>query len=97
MFTKPLTRVPQYILIKSFFVAISLSYLPDLSHKFLKRIKVYEAKLHVKSTLFCTDNSRTSSLSIVYHISNHKNFIPNISIMLLQISLKIHEHRGGYN
>ena len=59
-----------------FFVAISLSYFPDLSHKFLKRIKVYEAKLHVKSTSFSTDNSRTSSLSIVYHISNHKNFIP---------------------
>ena len=64
MFTKPLTRVPLYILIKSFFVAIGLSYLHDLSHKFLKRLKLYEAKLHVKSTSFSTDNSRTSRLSI---------------------------------
>ena len=28
--------------------------------------------------------------------SNHKIFIQNISIMLLQISLKLHEHRGYY-
>ena len=26
-----------------------------------------------------------------------KTLSQNISIMLLQISLKIHEHRGGYN
>ena len=74
MFTKPLTRVPLYILTKSFFVAIGLSYLHDLSHKFLKRLKLYEAKLHVKSTSFSTDNSRTCPF--FYHICNHKNFIP---------------------
>ena len=33
-------------------------------------------KLHVKSALFSTDNSRTSTLSIFYRISNHKNFFP---------------------
>ena len=40
MFTKPLTRAPWYILIKSFFVAIGLSYLHDLSATFLKRLKL---------------------------------------------------------
>ena len=32
--------------------------------------------MHVKSTSFSTDNSRTSRLSIFYRISNHKNFFP---------------------
>ena len=40
MFTKPLTRAPRYILIKSFFLAIGWSYLHDLSHTFLKRLKL---------------------------------------------------------
>ena len=31
-----------------------------------------------------------------YGISNHKNLILNVSITLLEISLKLHEHRGGY-
>ena len=53
-------------------------------------------KLHVKSASFSTDNSRTWRLSIFYRISNHKIFTQNISITLLQISLKLHEHRGGY-
>ena len=35
-------------------------------------------------------------MSIFYRISNHKNFIPNISTTLLQISLKLHEHRGRH-
>ena len=30
-----------------------------------------------------------------YRISNHKNFILKYHITLLQISLKLHEHRGG--
>ena len=52
-------------------------------------------KLHIKSASFSTDNGRTSRLPIFYRISNHKNFT-NISIMLLQIPLKRHEHWGGY-
>ena len=40
MFTKLLTRAPQCILIKSFFLAIGWSYLHDLSHTFLKRLKL---------------------------------------------------------
>ena len=40
LFTKLLTRAPQYILIKSFFLAIGWSYLHDLSHTFLKRLRL---------------------------------------------------------
>ena len=51
--------------------------------------------MHIKSASFPTDNGRTSRLSIFYRISNHRNFT-NISIMLLQIPLKRHEHWDGY-
>ena len=37
-----------------------------------------------------------SRLFIFYCISNHENFIPNSSITLLQIPLKLQKHRGGY-
>ena len=40
MFTKPLTRAPRYILMKSFSLAIGRSYLHDLLHTFLKRLKL---------------------------------------------------------
>ena len=53
-------------------------------------------KLHVKSASFSTDNSRTWRLSIFYRISNHKIFIPKYFDIVLQISLKLQEHRGGY-
>ena len=49
-------------------------------------------KLHVKSASFSTVNGQISRLSIFYCVSNHKN----ISITLLQISLKFREHRGRY-
>ena len=39
MFTKPLLRAPQYILIKFFFLEIGQSYLHDLSHTFLNYYK----------------------------------------------------------
>ena len=71
MFTEPLTRVPRYILIITFFPAIGWSYLHDLSHMFFKRLK-----LPVKRASFSTDNNRTSGLSIFYRISSHKNFFP---------------------
>ena len=50
-------------------------------------------KLYVKSASFSTDNSRTPRLSIFYSISSLSQ---NISITLLQMSLKLHEHRGCY-
>ena len=70
---KPLTTAPGYILIKSFFLEIGWSYLHDLSHTFLKRLKILWG---VKSASFSIDKSRTSRLSIFNRISNHTNFIP---------------------
>ena len=92
MFTKPLTRAPWYMLIKSLFLAIGWSYLHDLSHRFLKDWNYYKVKLQDKSALFSTDNSQTSRLSIFYRISNHKNFIPKY----IDKAHKLHEHWGGY-
>ena len=40
MFTKPLTRAPRYILMKSFSLAIGRSYLHDRLHTNLKRAKL---------------------------------------------------------
>ena len=42
---KPLTKAPQYILIKSFFLAIGRSYLHGLSHTFLKRLKLLSGEI----------------------------------------------------
>ena len=53
-------------------------------------------KLRVKSASFSTDNDQTLRLFMLYCISNHKTSSQNISIMLLQILLKRHEHRDGY-
>ena len=53
-------------------------------------------KLHFKSASFSTDNGRTSWLSSFYGIYSHKTSSQNISFTLLQISLKLHEHRGGF-
>ena len=54
-------------------------------------------KLHVKSTSFSTDNDQTTILSIfLVFLSNHKTLSHNISITILQISRKLHQHRGRY-
>ena len=53
-------------------------------------------KLHVKSASFSTDNSQTSRLSIFTVFLTVRTLSQNISITLLPISLKLHEHRGGY-
>ena len=53
-------------------------------------------KLLVKSASFSTENSRTSRLSIFTVFLTIKTLSRNVSITLLQISLKPQEHRGGY-
>ena len=85
------------MLIKPFFLAIGWSYLHDLSHTFLKRLKLYyDVKLHVKRASLSTDNGQTTILSIFTVFLTTKTSSQNISITLLQISLKLHEHRGRY-
>ena len=64
--------------------------------RFTKDWNYNEVKLHVKSTSFSTDNSRTSILSIFTAFLIIKTLSQNFSKTLLQISLKLHEHRAGY-
>ena len=64
--------------------------------RFEKDWNYYEVKLHVKSVLFSTDNSQTPRLSIFTVFLTTKSLSQNISITLLQISLKLHEHQGCY-
>ena len=64
---------------------------------FQKDWNYHEVKLHVKSASFSTDNGQTSRLSIFFTVFlTIKPSSQNISITLLQISLKLHEHRGRY-
>ena len=53
-------------------------------------------KLHVKSASFSTHNGKNQCCQFFYCISNHKTSSQTISITLLQISLKLHEHLGGH-
>ena len=52
--------------------------------------------MHVKSALFSADNGQTARLSIFTVFLIIKTSSQNISITLLKISLKSHEHRGCY-
>ena len=57
----------------------------------------YGVKLHFTSASFSTDNSRISRVSISFTVFlTIKTSSQNILITLLQISLQLHEHRGGY-
>ena len=49
-----------------------------------------------KSASFSTDNGQASRLSIFSTFLTIKTSSKNISITLLQSSLKLQEHRGGY-
>ena len=97
MFTTPLTRTLQYILIKPLFLAIGLSYLPwSFTHPFKKientmRWNCVSKALHL---LEITAKQQYCPFFTVY--LTIKTLSQNISITLLQISLKLHEHRGCY-
>ena len=96
MFLKPLTRAPRWILIQSFFLAIGWSYPHGLSHRFLRRLKLLWGETASQKRFFSTDNGRKSSLTIFTAFLTIQTSSQNISITLLQISLKLHEHRGCY-
>ena len=93
MFTKPLTKAPRYILIKSFFLAIGWSYLQVFHTLFKKDWNYYDVKMHVKSASFSTDNSRTSRLCIFYRIFNHKIFISDVIATLTILKMKVAKRR----
>ena len=98
MFTKLLKRVPRYMLIKSFFLAIS-SYLHDLSHLFtLRRMKLLWGEiLYFKSVCFLKITAKHQECPVFTVFLTIKSSSQNISIIFsLKISLKLHEHQGGY-
>ena len=90
MFTKPLSRAPGYILVKSFFPAISWSYLHGLSHTFLKKI---ETTIRWNFLMITDEHQDCTFFAVSITI---KTSSQNISIMLTQILPKLHEHQGGY-
>ena len=90
MFTEPLTRVPRYVLIITFFPAIGWSYLHDLSHVFKKTETACQELRFLQTTI---EHQDCPFFTVFLAI---KTSSQNILITLLQISLKLHEHRGGY-
>ena len=96
---KLLTRAPRYILIKSFFLAIGWSYLHDLSQTFLKRLKLLWGEIWnymSKALRFLQITAEHQDCPFFTVFLNIKTLSQNISITLLQNSLKLHEHRGRY-
>ena len=90
MFTEPQTRVPRYVLIITFFPAIGWSYLHDLSHVFKKTETACQELPFLQTTI---EHQDCPFFTVFLAI---KTSSQNILITLLQISLKLHEHRGGY-
>ena len=97
MSTKPLTRALRYIPIRPFFLTIGWSYLQDLSHTFLKRLKLLWGEIACqKRFVFCRKQPNIKIVHFFTVFLTIKTLSQNISITLLQISPKLHEHRGGY-
>ena len=96
MFTKPLTRAPRYILIKSFFLAIGLSYLQDLSYNVFKKIEnTMRWYCFSKALRFLQLTIEHQDCPVFTVFLTIKTSSQNISITLLQITFKLHKHRGG--
>ena len=76
MFTKPLTRALRYILIKPFFLAIGWSYLNDLSHTFLKRLKLLRSEIACQKLFIFYRYRPINNIVHFFCVSSHKNFIP---------------------
>ena len=76
MFTKPLTRALRYILIKPFFLAIGWSYLNDLSHTFLKRLKLLWGEIACQKRFVFYRWRPNIKIFLFYSISNDINFVP---------------------
>ena len=97
MFTKPLTRVLRYILIKPFLLAIGWSYLPwSFTHPFKKIETTMRWNCMSKALHFLQITAKQQYRPFFTVFLTIKTLSQNISITLLQISLKLHEHRGCY-
>ena len=97
MFTKPLTSALRYILIKPFFLAIGWSYLPwSFTHAFKKIETTMRWNAMSKALHFLQITAKQQYCPFFTVFLTIKTLSQNISITLLQISLKLHEHRGCY-
>ena len=97
VFTKPRTRAPRYILITPFFLAIGWSYLPwSFSHAFKKIETTVRRNFMSKALHFLQKRAKQQYFPFFTVFLTVKTLSQNISITLLQISLKLHEHRGCY-
>ena len=96
MFIKLLTRAPWYILIKPFLLAISWSYLPwSFTHAF-KKIETTVRRNFMSKVLHFLQKTAKQHCSFFTVFLTIKTLSQNISITLLQISLKLHKHWGCY-
>ena len=97
MFTKPLTRALRYILIKPFFLGIGWSYLPwSFTHAFKKIETTMRWNCMSKAPHFLQITAKQQYFPFFTVFLTIKTLSQDISIMLLQISLKLREHRGCY-
>ena len=93
IFTKPLTRAPRYILIKSFFLAIGWSKLHNVRHVFKNIETTMRWNCMSKALRFLQITAEYQEWPFFIIFLTIKSSFQNISI---QISLKLHEYRGGY-
>ena len=95
MFTKPLTRAPICILIKSLILSSNrLELSPwSLTHVFKKVGTTMKWNCTSKAFKITAEHQDCLVFTVCLTI---KTLFQNISITLLQILLKFHEHRGGY-
>ena len=97
MFTKPLTRALRYLLIKPFFLAIGWSYLPwSFTHAFKKIETTMRWNCMSKELHFLQIRAKQQYYPFFTVFLTIKTLSQDNSIMLLQISLKLREHRGCY-
>ena len=81
---------------KAHLIPVYITIIHDLSHTFFKR-NYYEVKSHVKLALrFLQITAKHQDCPFFTVFLTIKTSSQNISITLLQISLKLHEHRGCY-
>ena len=82
----------------SFFLAISWSYLHVLSHTFSKRLKLLWGEIACQKRFdrFLQITAKSQDCPFFTVFQTIKTSSQDISITLLQVSLKLHEHRGRY-
>ena len=97
MFTKPLKRALRYILIKPFFLTIGWSSLPwSFTHAFKKIETTMRWNFMSKALHFLQITAKQQDCPFFTVFLTIRTLSQNISKTLLQISLKLHEHRGCY-